>query len=137
MVPENATESSSSGRKRFAVLLHRTPPGYPRPDHWDLLLEQPGGLWTWALPAPPERGPAQAQRLPDHRLVYLEYEGPVSGGRGTVTRWDQGEYELLRADPQRLELCFWGEKLRGGYVLAATGSGDYWRWTRSGAPPAD
>lgn len=24
--------------------------------------------------------------MPDHRSVYLDYEGPVSGGRGTVRR---------------------------------------------------
>ncbi len=137
MAADSAHHESSSGRKRFAVLLHRTPPGYPRPDHWDLLLEQSTGLWTWALPTPPERGPARAQRLPDHRLLYLDYEGPVSGNRGTVSRWDQGEYELLQTTGERFELCFWGEKLRGHYVLEYTGSGSYWRWTRSGAPPAD
>ncbi len=137
MASETTAGGGSSGRKRFAVLWHRTPPGYPRPDHWDLLLEQPEGLWTWALPTPPERGPAQAQRLPDHRLVYLDYEGPLSGDRGTVTRWDQGEYELLAASEERLELLFRGGKLQGCYVLESLGPGHYWRWTRSGAPPAD
>ena len=32
---------------RFVVLRHETPPGYPRPPHYDLMLEQEGGLWTW------------------------------------------------------------------------------------------
>jgi len=30
-------------------------------------------------------------RLPDHRAVYLEYEGPVSGNRGSVQRLRAGE----------------------------------------------
>jgi hypothetical protein len=33
-----------------------------------------------------------AQRIADHRLAYLEYEGPISGGRGTVRRLDGGSY---------------------------------------------
>ena len=35
-----------------------------------------------------------ATRLPDHRLAYLEYEGPVSGNRGVVRRIDSGKYEI-------------------------------------------
>ena len=37
-----------------------------------------------------------AEALPDHRLIYLEYEGPISGDRGTVVAWDRGEYRLKR-----------------------------------------
>ena len=34
-----------------------------------------------------------AIRLPDHRKHYLDYEGEVSGDRGTVSRIDSGTYE--------------------------------------------
>ena len=34
-----------------------------------------------------------AEALPDHRLFYLDYEGPVTGGRGTVIQWDSGIFE--------------------------------------------
>ena len=30
-----------------------------------------------------------AEALGDHRLDYLDYEGPVSGDRGLVSRWDR------------------------------------------------
>ena len=35
-----------------------------------------------------------AEVLPDHRLAYLDYEGPISGDRGSVTRWDRGTYDV-------------------------------------------
>ena len=85
---------------RYVVLEHETPAGYARPRHWDLMLETGGALRTWALDEPPERvrsgqgeHSVQGELLRDHRLAYLDYEGPVSGDRGTVVRWDTGEYE--------------------------------------------
>ncbi len=39
-----------------------------------------------------------ATRLADHRVAYLTYEGPVSGGRGTVARIGEGVATLARAD---------------------------------------
>ncbi len=34
----------------------------------------------------------QARQLADHRLAYLDYEGPVSGDRGSVRRLDSGTF---------------------------------------------
>lgn len=34
-----------------------------------------------------------AERLADHRRVYLEYEGPLSGDRGEVRRVASGTFE--------------------------------------------
>jgi len=76
--------------RRFVILTHDHPVL-----HWDLMLDFGEALRTWRLLAEPEVGadiPAEA--LPDHRRAYLDYEGPVSGGRGTVTRWEAGEFEL-------------------------------------------
>lgn len=71
------------------------------------MLENRGVLLTWELPKLPP-GPLPAtfeqlgiRRLPDHRIDYLEYEGPVSNGRGTVQRVDFGEYQLTSGE--------WGE----------------------------
>jgi hypothetical protein len=78
---------------RFALLRHEFPIGAGRQDHWDLLLEQEGVAWTWQLAdLPPLWSPQgvadtlSTVRLPDHRLHYLEYEGPIAGDRGWVTR---------------------------------------------------
>jgi hypothetical protein len=44
------------------------------------------------IPAPGET--IECEGLPDHRLIYLDYEGPISGDRGSVTRWDGGTFEV-------------------------------------------
>lgn len=63
------------------------------------MLECGGVLRTWALQQPPnDSKPQVVEALPDHRLAYLEYEGEVSGGRGSVSRWDAGTYEPANAD---------------------------------------
>ena len=77
---------------RFTILTHDHPVL-----HWDLLLEldEEGLLATWRILDDPGRGSQwRAEPLPGHRREYLDYEGPVSGDRGTVTSWDTGEYEL-------------------------------------------
>ena len=64
-------------------------------------------LRTWALEAEPfsDRSiPAAALVLPDHRLAYLNYEGPISGNRGNVTRCAAGGFEIIAETPTRLEL---------------------------------
>lgn len=78
---------------RFAILCHDHP--FP---HWDLLIEAGAACRTWRLldnPAGP--GPWRAEPLADHRLLYLDYEGPVSGDRGSVTQWDSGTWVWLTA----------------------------------------
>jgi hypothetical protein len=77
---------------RFVILEHDHPVL-----HWDLMLETDGVLRTWRLAQPPlpTSGVIEATPLADHRLMYLDYEGPVSGNRGTVKRWDAGDYETL------------------------------------------
>ena len=52
------------------------------------MLEAGDVLKTWALPQPPQPGvEMECTALADHRLAYLDYEGPLSGNRGAVTRW--------------------------------------------------
>ena len=87
---------------RFVILHHSTENSeHPRSSHWDLMFDDPAAddqsaLRTWALEKPPSAGQLiQATPLPAHRRHYLDYEGPISGNRGTVRRWDAGEYECL------------------------------------------
>lgn len=75
---------------RYTISRHDAPGG----THWDLFLEEGETLRTWRLSAPPETGEVTAVALGDHRLVYLDYEGEVSGGRGTVARHASGCYAL-------------------------------------------
>jgi hypothetical protein len=107
---------------RFVILTHDHPFL-----HLDLMLERGGVLKTWRLLEKPDApGKIRAEPLPDHRSQYLDYEGPVSGNRGEVRRWDAGEYEAIEEAPDRVEVRLNGEKLAGRAVLAAEEPGESW-----------
>lgn len=112
---------------RFVVLRHEGAPG--RELHWDLMLEEGDVLRTWALENEPGPGAmsCEAERLPDHRSLYLDYEGEVSGGRGTVTRLDAGVYTPEQNDDRRVVVKLDGGRLRGTVTLAGSGD-DNQRW---------
>jgi hypothetical protein len=42
-----------------------------------------------------EPEPFTAERIGDHRRLYLDYEGPISGGRGSVRRVAEGQAEIV------------------------------------------
>jgi hypothetical protein len=110
---------------RFVILEH----DHPRGRHYDFMLEAGNALKTWSLAEPPAIGVEQrAERLPDHRLVYLDYEGPVSGDRGTVARWDAGFYELIEQADESLIVELLGDRFRGRAMLALeTGQPSCWK----------
>lgn len=66
-----------------------------------MLEDDRGTLQTWALTeAPCLDRQIYADALPPHRTEYLDYEGPISGDRGEVTRWIEGTYtESERGHP--------------------------------------
>ena len=77
---------------RFVVLHHVLPTDSGRDSHWDLLVEHPvlapKQLLCFEFPAPPEMWFISylVSQLPDHREIYLTYEGPISSNRGVVSR---------------------------------------------------
>lgn len=77
---------------RFAILRHE---GIPDP-HFDLMFETgpDSPLATWRSPTWPPLADTPLTPLPDHRRAYLTYEGPVSGGRGSVRRVASGRYAV-------------------------------------------
>ena len=114
----------SKAPRRFALLIHDSPRGL----HYDFFLEVGDVLKTWALPQLPEAGlemPCEA--LADHRPMYLDYEGPVSGGRGTVRRWDQGSYAVEFWSAEEIIVGLVGTKLAGRVELRRT-TGFHERW---------
>jgi hypothetical protein len=101
---------------RFVLLHHQMPPESARLSHWDLMLERDdtGELATWALDELPQPQLATAAvRLSDHRADYLDYEGPVSGNRGTVARVDAGKYQTVAQSNTSWELQLNGEQMQG------------------------
>lgn len=98
---------------QFVVLHH----DWPQP-HYDFMVEREGVLWTWRWGHLPCLGEEfTAERIADHRIIYLDYEGPVSGDRGVVTRHDRGSCEVLSIDAKQLTLVLSGEKIRGQMVI--------------------
>jgi hypothetical protein len=94
---------------RYVILEHDWPD-----THWDFMLEVGTVLPTWKLADVPKPGVViSAEKSFDHRLMYLDYEGPISGSRGSVSRWDAGSYEPLVDEQDRRVLKLDGQRLHG------------------------
>ncbi len=107
---------SDAPQNRFVVQHHT---GYG-PEHWDLMLEDGDVLVCWRLERPPISEGTEsipATRLSDHRKTYLTYEGPVSGGRGSVRIFDAGQIRPLRKEPHLWTVEFAGTHLQGLFTL--------------------
>lgn len=109
---------------RYVILEH----DYPVL-HWDLLLEFGEVLKAWRLREKPEAGKTiDAEASFDHRLMYLDYEGPVSGERGNVIRWDWGEYSSTDSDPGGWELHLQSNRWSTTSALLLKIAGIHWRF---------
>ena len=112
---------------RFVVLRHEPGIAGPRELHWDLMLEFGDSLRTWALQGEPRADAGiPADELPRHRLDYLDYEGPVSRGRGSVSRLDHGSFEIIRESPEQLTVDLHGELLEGRLQLIQDATNQRW-----------
>ncbi len=102
---------------RFVLLEHRW-----NGVHWDLMLENGETLRTWAIDAPVVAGrELPARGLPDHRSIYLDYEGEISGGRGNVRRIDEGTYESKGWSAGLVRVRLQGVQLVGEVELRQVG----------------
>jgi hypothetical protein len=129
----------------FALLEHDTSSAAgidpaERGRHWDLLVEVRGceRLLTWRLAGNPldDTGEIPAQRIGDHRRLYLEYEGEISGGRGRVRRIDDGAATINDLEGVRVRFALAGRHLRGAYeIIGATPGELVFRRVRDGPRP--
>lgn len=116
---------------RFVLLQHTLPPLANRPSHWDLMFDLGEKLLTFELRELPQplalsTQPAQlaATRLADHRLAYLEFEGPLTpdprtgAARGSVLRVAAGRVQTEPA----------GELADPKYLLTAPELSAQLRW---------
>ena len=112
---------------RFALLTHDHPFV-----HWDLLIEAGATARTWRLLESPARWLSDpsievaAESIAAHRLMYLDYEGPVSRERGRVIRWDHGLVEWLSEGMSSVRLRLNGERLVGVLTLDRETSQSLW-----------
>lgn len=109
---------------RYVILEH----DYPVL-HWDFMLETGDVLRTWRLAERPELGrTVRAEALIDHRRIYLEYEGTLSGNRGQVKRWDAGSFTWIVNEAERVAVHLQGGRFQTSAVLERSAEGS-WQMT--------
>jgi len=86
--------------------------GAAQGDHYDLLLESGEALATWRLRHTNFENQQPAQKIQEHRKKYLDYEGDISGGRGTVKIWDTGTYVPDVWGDKRIQISLAGTQLK-------------------------
>lgn len=78
------------------------------------MLEVGSVLRTWShFEMPSKEKVVRLESLADHRPAYLDYEGPVSDNRGTVSRVDEGMYEAVEETESLLQYRLNGKLLTG------------------------
>jgi bifunctional non-homologous end joining protein LigD len=122
------SEQSHSGNM-FVIQEHHS-----RQLHWDFRLEREGVLKSWAVPkgVPEESGIRRlAIQVEDHPIEYGGFEGSIPEGEygaGTVKIWDQGVYEALKWENEKIEIILQGDRLSGKYVLIRLKRGKENEW---------
>ena len=102
--------------RRFVILKHVR--GYDV--HWDFMIESDGSLQTWRIDISPDilsQETGHAEKISDHPLRFLTYEGPVNKGKATVTIAETGKYRIIEKDGKNITLKMDGNILRGKFSL--------------------
>lgn len=105
---------------RFVILFHDNPM-----PHYDFMMEKPHKLETWRFNMLPGKAPFLAEKSNDHRLEYLDYEGPISRNRGTVKKIDNGTYKLIADSEFFIIIEIVGEKYQGTINLDKLGQNSF------------
>ncbi len=130
-----SNDHTESKRVRFVILHHAPIPGEDEQvgfkEHWDFMVEDGNGLATWQLfENPLEQPPSTipAKRIGQHRKAYLEYEGPVSKGRGEVRKIEFGWCSVQSASTTDWSIELDGKVLGGQIELRCKGD-TLWTWS--------
>ena len=102
--------------KKFVIQEHKKDGDV----HWDLMLESDGSLETYRLDVSPEEipnRPANAQKIFDHAMKFLTYEGPVNESKGSVSIADSGTYHIVKETDETIEMNLDGKILNGEFEL--------------------
>jgi hypothetical protein len=105
-------------RGRFVIVRHEH---RDRPLHWDVMFELPSGkLAAFRSEADAELLAKQGgllEKIFDHDRKFLDYEGPVNKGLGSVKSCDAGIYEVARISSNALALILEGSIMAGIFSL--------------------
>lgn len=100
--------------RRFSVLKHTLPDDQGW--HYDVFFEMDEALFSLKLDQAPSPN-FIATRQFDHRKKYLDYEGPISGNRGSVTIWDRGTMKGEVSPHQAFTVELFGAQLSGRFLV--------------------
>lgn len=125
-LPPTLFANSAIPIPRFVVLLH----SFPHP-HWDWMFEVNGALATFRSAADCLDnllcGFRQSwTQLPPHRLIYLDYEGPVSGNRGEVRKILGGTCQWLKKNDEEILLALSSPEISGILYLSRASQMNFW-----------
>ena len=112
--------------KKFVVQKHQKKSELT---HWDLMLESGDYLETYRVAEPPEKWgkkAIEAEKIFDHPLKFLSYEGKVNKGKGRVEIADCGVYSLIEKDETQQHIALAGKLLRGEYQLCLIENDRWW-----------
>lgn len=140
------TDTASDKWLPTVVLRHDAPDGT---HHFDWLIAKrlhlpdpdERALLAFRCPeVPGERDAIDAERIRDHRVVYLSHEGTISGGRGSVERVCDGRCRVLSISDRAftLALSLWENALIAeGRLQSHSSDSEWWRIAfRPADPPA-
>ncbi|MDO8302994.1 MAG: DNA polymerase ligase N-terminal domain-containing protein [Sedimentisphaerales bacterium] len=119
----------NAAAKKFVVQEHTR----SSETHWDLMLESGGILRTWRINTPPQHisnKPTSAEKIFDHDIKFLTYQGPVNNGLGSICIVDEGTFETLDETQETIRLHLRGKILFGTFALENI-EHDHWRFFRS------
>jgi bifunctional non-homologous end joining protein LigD len=101
---------------QFVIQKH-TKPGDA---HWDLMVQEGDMLQTWRLDKSPKQllnTQAKAEKIFDHPLKFLTYEGNVNEGKGSVKIADKGICKITAQSDSKIEMELAGAILKGEFIL--------------------
>ncbi|MBN1817022.1 MAG: hypothetical protein JW828_06650 [Sedimentisphaerales bacterium] len=88
--------------------------------HWDFMIEQADHLATWRLLIDPREiadQPVPLEKIFDHPLRFLTYEGAVQKQTGSVTQSDQGIVHITQWEEKAIDFTAEGKLLKGSFYL--------------------
>lgn len=116
----------SREKRRFVISEHTAGRGV----HWDFMLESGGILETYRFDKGPEdilEEGAGAEKIFDHQLRFLTYEGSINKGEGSVRIVESGTYKILRESEGEITIELDGKILKGKFVLRQV-KGEKWQF---------
>lgn len=96
------------------------------------MFESGGVLKTWRIDVPPERignEPTPAEKIFDHDVKFLTYQGAVNKGCGSVRIVDGGDFEMLEESETGVRIFLQGEFLSGTFLIEQIEQ-ERWQLTR-------